>query len=224
LCWGKPYKKYPLPIIFAPNLTIYYENGIILPSLRSPYMKITKSKLKQLIKEELQSIMEARGGYRSGGTLEPRGADPRYAPQKDYSAPSGRSSTADSMQVMQDKMKELGYDKSDKEKEKLLRLKDEFKYDRDKRGAFRDAIAKIEWAYLSAFGNRSNSINRMLSGITPFGGSISTNDLIDLEASVAGVVDVYKGLDHLRDDPEKLAASAERIQTPLQTIKDILEL
>jgi len=191
-------------------------------------MKITKSKLKQLIKEELQSIMEARGGYgggyRSGGTLEPRGADPRYAPQKDYSAPAGRSSTADSMQVMQDKMKELGYDKSDKEKEKLLRLKDEFKYDRDKRGAFRDAIAKIEWAYLSAFGNRSNSINRMLSGITPFGGSISTNDLIDLEASVAGVVDVYKGLDHLRDDPEKLAASAERIQTPLQTIKDILEL
>jgi len=59
LRWGKPYKKYLLPVIFAPNLTIYYENGRILPSLRSPYMKITKSKLKQLIKEELQNIMEA---------------------------------------------------------------------------------------------------------------------------------------------------------------------
>lgn len=191
-------------------------------------MKITKSKLKQLIKEELQSIMEARGEYRtpgySGRTLEPRGADPRYAPQKDYSAPSGRSSTADSMQVMQDKKKELGYNKSDKTKEKLLSLKDEFKYDRDKREAFRKAIAKIEWAYLSAFGNSSHSINKMLKGITPFGGSISTNDLIDLEASVAGVVDVYKGLDHLRDNPEELAASVERIETPLQTIKDTLEL
>ena len=191
-------------------------------------MKITKSKLKQLIKEELQSIMEARGEYRtpgySGRTLEPRGADPRYAPERDYSAPSGRSSKADAMQVMQDKKKELGYDKSDKSKEKLLNLKDEFKYDRDKREAFSKAINAIEVAYLSAFGNRSYPINKMLKGIGPFGGSISTNDLIELEASVAGIVDIYKELDHLRDDAEELAAAKARVETPLQTIKDILDL
>ena len=57
--WKKIYLSFAYLVIFAPNLTIYYENGIIMPSLRSPYMKITKSKLKQLIKEELQSIMEA---------------------------------------------------------------------------------------------------------------------------------------------------------------------
>lgn len=60
-------------------------------------MRITKSKLKQLIKEELQSIMEAPGRYRSSGyygTTDGDPGDPRYRRQRDYSEPTGRSKPA----------------------------------------------------------------------------------------------------------------------------------
>lgn len=60
-------------------------------------MKITKSKLKQLIKEELQSIMEAPGRYRSSGyygTTDGDPGDPRYRRQRDYSEPTGPSKPA----------------------------------------------------------------------------------------------------------------------------------
>ena len=61
-------------------------------------MKITKSKLKQLIKEELQSIMEARGGYRSSGyygTTDGDSGDPRFRKAYiDYSEPTGPSKPA----------------------------------------------------------------------------------------------------------------------------------
>ena len=60
-------------------------------------MKITKSKLKKLIKEELQSIMEARGGYSTpgyGGTDGDSG-DPRFRKAYiDYSEPRGPSKPA----------------------------------------------------------------------------------------------------------------------------------
>ena len=60
-------------------------------------MKITKSKLKQLIKEELQSLMEAPGRYRSSGyygTTDGDTGDPRYIRQRDYSEPTGPSKPA----------------------------------------------------------------------------------------------------------------------------------
>ena len=60
-------------------------------------MKITKSKLKQLIKEELQSLMEAPGRYRSSGyygTTDGDTGDPRYIRQRDYSEPRGPSKPA----------------------------------------------------------------------------------------------------------------------------------
>lgn len=61
-------------------------------------MKITKSKLKQLIKEELQSLMEARGGYRSSGyygTTDGDTGDPRFRKAYiDYSEPRGPSKPA----------------------------------------------------------------------------------------------------------------------------------
>ena len=62
-------------------------------------MKITKSKLKQLIKEELQNLMEAPGRYRSSGyygTTDRDSGDPRYIRQKDYSEPTGRSKPSSS--------------------------------------------------------------------------------------------------------------------------------
>ena len=55
-------------------------------------MKITKSRLKQLIKEELQNLKEARGRYRSSGyygTTDGDTGDPRYIRQRDYSEPTG---------------------------------------------------------------------------------------------------------------------------------------
>ena len=61
-------------------------------------MKITKSKLKQLIKEELQNLMESRGGYRSSGyygTTDGDSGDPRYRKAYiDYSEPRGPSKPA----------------------------------------------------------------------------------------------------------------------------------
>ena len=61
-------------------------------------MKITKSKLKQLIKEELQSLMEAPGRYRSSGyygITDKDLGDPRFIKtQRDYSEPRGPSKPA----------------------------------------------------------------------------------------------------------------------------------
>ena len=62
-------------------------------------MKITKSKLKQLIKEELQNLMEAPGRYRSSGyygTTDGDTGDPRYIRQRDYSEPTGPSKPSSS--------------------------------------------------------------------------------------------------------------------------------
>ena len=60
-------------------------------------MKITKSKLKQLIKEELQNLMESRGRYVSSGysgRTDGDSGDPRYIRQRDYSEPRGPSKPA----------------------------------------------------------------------------------------------------------------------------------
>ena len=60
-------------------------------------MKITKSKLKQIIKEELQNLEEAPGRYRSSGyygRTDGDSGDPRYIRQKDYSEPTGPSKPA----------------------------------------------------------------------------------------------------------------------------------
>ena len=62
--------------------------------LEESKVKITKEQLKQLIKEELQSIMEARGRYVSSGysgRTDKDPGDPRYIRQRDYSEPTGRS-------------------------------------------------------------------------------------------------------------------------------------
>ena len=60
-------------------------------------MKITKSKLKQLIKEELQNLMESRGRYVSSGfsgITDKDPGDPRFIRQRDYSEPTGPSKPA----------------------------------------------------------------------------------------------------------------------------------
>ena len=60
-------------------------------------MKITKSRLKQLIKEELQNLMESRGRYVSSGfsgITDKDPGDPRYIRQRDYSEPRGPSKPA----------------------------------------------------------------------------------------------------------------------------------
>ena len=65
--------------------------------LKELKMKITKSNLKQLIKEELQSLMEAPGRYRSSGyygTTDGDTGDPRFIRQRDYSEPTGPSKPA----------------------------------------------------------------------------------------------------------------------------------
>ena len=62
-------------------------------------MKITKSKLKQLIKEELQNLMESRGRYVSSGfsgMTDKDPGDPRFIKQRDYSEPTGRSKPSSS--------------------------------------------------------------------------------------------------------------------------------
>ena len=71
-------------------------------------MKITKSKLKQIIKEELQSLMEAPGRYRSSGyygTTDGDTGDPRYRRQRDYSEPTGPSKPARKMPKLPPKEK-----------------------------------------------------------------------------------------------------------------------
>ena len=62
-------------------------------------MKITKTKLKQLIKEELQSLMESRGRYVSSGfsgITDKDPGDPRFIRQRDYSEPTGPSKPSSS--------------------------------------------------------------------------------------------------------------------------------
>ena len=77
-------------------------------------MKITKSKLKQLIKEELQNLMEAPGRYRSSGyygTTDGDSGDPRYIRQKDYSEPTGPSKPSSSRMMPKLPPKEKADDK-----------------------------------------------------------------------------------------------------------------